>query len=274
MRACFRLILLISLLSGFLSGSVLAEEEPPKPDVDLPFPVGEKLTYSIYWGWVNVGESVASTGWRLVEGEWKIFIRFRTQSNGVISSIYPVDDTIETVLDPRTMRPETFEVKIREGKTERDEMTVFDWDKKIAYWTKFHDDKDDEKKEVLLEANTRDLVSFMYFMRDTTFEKGTQYEFQVLTDAKIYELFVESGKTKKIKLATYGKIKSLQLNPTASFEGIFVRKGKVKVWLSEDDRQILTKLLLDTPFANVRMLLEQVDGPGEDHWVQDSADTK
>ncbi len=270
MRPVICLILSLMILApGFGE-----ETEPPKPEVELPFPVGETITYTIYWGWIAVGESVATTGWRLVEGQWKLFIRFRTQSNGVISSLYPVDDTIETVLDPLTLRPEVFDVKIREGKTERDEVTVFDWETMTAHWTKFHDDKENETKEVPLEENTRDLVSFMYFMRDTTFKKGTKYEFQVLTDAKIYELNVESGKSKKIRLEDYGKVKSLQLNPTASFEGIFVRKGKMKVWLSEDERQILTKLLLDTPFANVRMLLKQVEGPGNDHWVNEKKPEK
>jgi hypothetical protein len=248
------------------------EKRPPVPELDLPFPIGEKLTYEIYWGWIGVGTSEAKTFWRWEEEkeEWELVIQFRTRSNSVLSSLYPVDDIIETVLDPVTLKPRHFKVDIKEGDTVRNEITVFDWQKMEAYFTKFHDDKDDEKVTIALQENTRDLVSFMYFMRETPFISGKEYDFDVLTDAKIYDLKVSAKKSEDIKLETYGKTKSLKLSPTAQFQGIFVRKGKMELWVSEDSRRIMTKMFVDTPFANVRVLLKSVEGPGEDEWVKDS----
>jgi len=251
-----------------ISVGIAEENRPPPPDVDLPFPVGERLTYTIYWGWIAVGESVASTDWVWEEGEWKLRIRFRTRSNSILSSLYPVDDTITTLLNGNTLKPEQFIVDINEGKTERNELTVFDWDAGKAFWTKFHDDKEDEKESIDLAEDTRDLVSFMYFMRRTPFDPGNTYSFEVLTDAKIYKLLVNANALEEIKLDRYGKVKSRRLDPQAKFQGIFVRKGSMRVWVSEDERRIMTKMFIDTPFANVRVLLKSVDGPGEDFWVE------
>lgn len=245
-------------------------DRPPPPGVDLPFPVGEKLTYTIYWGWIAVGESVATTEWDWIDEAWKLRIRFRTRSNAVLSTLYPVDDTIETLLDGETLRPEEFIVDIQEGGHIRKERTVFDWEEMEAHYTRFREEKPDEKKTLALKENTRDLVSFLYFMRETPFEKGETYTYEVMTEGKLYRLLVKGAGEEGIKLDRYGRVKSRRLDPEAKFEGVFVRKGKLRVWVSEQDRQIMTKVQAKTPFADVRLLLKSVEGPGDDIWVRDS----
>ena len=239
---------------------------PPKPIVDLPFPMGEKLTYSIYWGILGVGQSVATTAWIREEDQWWIRIRFRTKSNGLIAKLYPVDDIVDTYIDPITLKPRLHILDLNEGDEIRKSTTRFDWDKKIATYVKENDDKEDEVRTVELDENSRDLVSFMYFLRQTPFEKGKTYDFKVLSDHKLYALSVKTGKTEKIKLKEYGRTESLKLYPEAKFEGVFVRKGKMALWLSKDDQQLLTKLVLDTPFANIKLLLKTVEGPGAEDW--------
>lgn len=246
----------------------------PKPGVELPFPVGEKLTYSIYWGWIGVGRSVATTRWEWIDEQWRLVIRFRTKSNKVLSSLYPVDDEVVSVIDPHTLRPLLFRMNLKEGRHRRDETTVFDWEAMRARFTKKHQNKPDEKKTYAIKKNTRDLVSFMYFMRQTPFAENGEYDYEVMSDEKLYDLKVKSRKTEEIKLDVYGKVESLRLDPEARFQGVFVRKGKMRVWVSEDDRRLMTKLFLDTPFANVRLLLKSVEGPGADDWIRDKPDNE
>lgn len=245
-------------------------EKPPYPEVTLPFPMGEVLTYTIYWGWIAVGESKATTSWEWSEDHgWLIRIRFRTISNGIIAKLYPVDDVVDTYVDPVTLRPLRHILDLNEGKETRSSTTVFDWKTMQATYTKEHDDKEDEVKTVALEEGSRDVVSFMYFLRQTPFVEDETYEFEVLSDYKMYDLTVETDGTEKIRLKEYGKTKSLVLIPTAEFEGVFVRKGKMKLWLSDNDHQILTKLVLDTPFANVKLLLKTVEGPEAENWKKE-----
>ena len=248
--------------AGGKAEEVKAADRPAPPEVDLPFPVGEKLTYTIYWGWIAVGESVATTEWVWRDGAWKLRIRFRTRSNKVLSTLYPVDDTIETFLHGETLLPEIFLVDIHEGGHVRKERTEFDWEAMEARYTRFREEKDDEKKTLELKEGTRDLVSFMYFMRETPFEGGESYTYEVMTEGKLYALIVHAGGKEKVKLDPLGKVESRRLDPEAKFEGVFVRKGKLSVWVSDHERQILTKVKAETPFANVRLLLKTVEGPG------------
>lgn len=259
------LLVFASVISAQVPLSVLP---PPPPEVELPFPLGEKLTYSIHWGVIEVGTSVATTGWIYHEGHWVIQIKFRTKSNGVIEKIYPVDDTVIVWVDPATKRPLLFSLDLNEGGNKRKSLTTFYWDRMEAVYYKEHDDKEDEIKTVELEKGSRDLVSFMYFLRETPFENNKKYSFHVLSDYKLYNLKVTTDGYDSIQLNTYGKVKSLRLNPKATFEGIFVRKGRMKLWLSADKRQLLTKMELDTPFANVRLRLEKVEGPGAKEWKE------
>ena len=242
---------------------------PPTPEVDLPFPVGETLTYTIYWGWIAVGESKATTQWAWVDNQWKLRIRFRTKSNGVLSSLYPVDDIIETLVDPQTLRPETYRMILNQGDRHRNELTTFDWENMQARYVRKRKDREDEVKVYEIKPDTRDLVSFMYFLRRTDFEPQSTYEFEVMSDEKLYDLEVNTKTKERIRLKAYGKVESLRLDPKAEFQGVVMDRGSMRIWISSEGRQVMTKLFIDTPFANVRLLLKSVGGPGSDAWMSE-----
>jgi hypothetical protein len=261
-----------ALWLGILSAASVQEEvaaRPPVPDVELPFPVGEKLTYIIYWGWIAVGESVASTEWAWVEDSWKLRIHVRTQSNGVLSALYPVDDRIETLVDPVTLRPVRFRMILNQGDRHRHETTVFDWDAMQAHFVRKRKDRENETKTYTIKSDTRDLASFMYFLRKTDFEPKTVYEFEVMSDEKLYDLTVTTREEERIRLETYGRVPSLRMDPKAEFQGAVIKRGEMRVWISSEGRQLMTKMFVDTPFANIRLLLKSVEGPGAEDWQKE-----
>ncbi len=267
-------LICLLILPG-LSAAEVPGEDPsggvPKPEVDLPFPVGEVLEYTIYWGWIGVGTSHATTSWKWVDDRWMISIRFRTRTSGIAERLYSVDDNVETLIDAETLKPIRFTTVLKAGSEFRDEETVFDWENMKAHYTRRRrGDREDEHKSYPIQPETRDLVSFMYFMRKTDFEENEKYEFEVVVNDKLYELEVNSREYERVNLANYGRIRSLRMDPRASFEGVFVRRGEMVVWISEDERRILTKMEADTPFANIKLLLRNVRGPGEDDWIKNA----
>jgi len=70
-----------------------------------------------------------------------------------------------------------------------------------------------------------------------------------------------------VELPRYGRVTCLRLEPTAQFEGIFVRSGQVSLWVSRDPRNICTRLAAQVPVGSVHAELMQVRGPGQDFWV-------
>ncbi len=243
---------------------------PPKPDVDLPFPIGEVLEYSLFWGWIGVGTSVAETRWELRENRWYIGIQFQTRTNNVLRRLYPVDDHVETWIDAETLRPIEFTTVLRAGRHYRNEKTTFDWERNLAVYQRFREDGQVETKTYEVDDSARDLVSFMYFMRNKDLPPDSSFEYEVIVNDKLYELEVNTRETERVNLKNYGRIDSIRVDPRASFEGVFVRRGEMSVWVSEDPRRILTKLEVDTPFASVKILLRNVRGPGDDFWIEDA----
>ena len=89
-----------------------------------------------------------------------------------------------------------------------------------------------------------------------------------MADEKLYDLTVNALKEEKIKLPDRGRVSSVVLEPEAAFQGLFVRKGKMKLWVSQDDRRIITKASIKVPVAHVNLVLQEVSGPGDDRWVK------
>lgn len=231
----------------------------------LWFPVGEELTYRIYWGFIPVGKARVLTRWIEEDGKRLIAIRYRTRNNKVLATLYPVDDVMESIVDPETFLPVRFTMKLREGGYRAHEVTTFDYETKTAHWKSL---RNGDTKEYEIDDDTRDIVTFMFYMRAHRFQMKETKTFRVMADEKLYDLMIRAEGFEDIGLKAFGKIRSLKLVPQAKFKGLFVRKGKMVLWVSDDDRFITTRVKVSVPVANVTVVLAEVRGPGDDRWVR------
>jgi len=230
----------------------------------LWFPMGETLDYRICWGVIPIGSSHVTSEWIQENGRSLIAIRLRTKSNNVLSTMYPVDDFLEAIIDPETFLPVRFTKKLSEGRYRADETTTFDHKNLKATWNSRLSHKVEEYK---IDPDTRDVVTFMYYMRRKQFEPDTVTKYRVMADDKVYDLIVKAQDVESISLDNYGKLPCLRFEPEAKFGGLFVRKGRMWIWVSQDPRRIATKISAKVPVASITLWLDQVGGSGEDFWV-------
>ena len=234
------------------------------------WPVGERLIYRIYWGIIPVGLAVTSTEWLEEDGRRLLRIRFRTKSNRVLETIYPVDDSIESVVDPATFLPIRFEKKLSEGSHRYHEVTVFDRTNNVARW---ESKLPGRTKTFPIRPDTRDIPSFMYYMRSHTFEPGAREHYEVMADEKTYDLWVNVIKWDQTSLPIYGDVECFRAEPEAAFNGLFVRdKGQIWLWASRDERCLATRVVVQIPVAKAKIILEEVQGPGDDAWIRKARD--
>ncbi|MBU4200874.1 MAG: DUF3108 domain-containing protein [Verrucomicrobia bacterium] len=232
---------------------------------DLWFPVGEQLTYAISWGPWTVGYSTIWTEWIREDGRDLLAIRVRTRSTSILNKLFPVDDFLESIVDPVTFLPLRFRKNLSEGRYRLREVTTFDHQKKMAHWQHL---LRDSHEDFAIDADTRDLLSFMFFMRMQAWDEHKGYFFRVMADEKLYDLYVMARGYEDINLPRFGKVRSLKMVPEAAFHGLFVRVGRLEVWVSDDDRCLLTKATAIVPFpiGTIRVMLNKVEGPGDDFW--------
>lgn len=235
---------------------------------DLPYPIGEETEYIIHWGPLRVGTTRVTTEWVEEDGQLLIAIRFRTRTNRIVEKIYPVDDWLESLVDPETFLPVRFTRQVSEGRYRAHEVTTFDHANRRARWESL---TGKQVIDVEIQSDTRDIVSFMYALRAEPFRPKTNPHYRLMSDEKVYDLYLKIGEVENVKVHNYGVIPSVKIEPEVAFQGLFLRKGRVWFWISRDARQLTTRMIGKVPVASVSLLLAAVRGPGQDAWVQSDA---
>ena len=255
----FRILHIAVLVLGLQVRALAAPTNDPAFEValaastNLCFPMGEELTYRAYWGIIPVGAAKVATGWVRDGGRWLIAIRYRMRSAAVISAIYPVDSTLESFIDPVTFLPVRFVKKSQEGRTHKYEVTEFDRQAGLAHWQSFSPDK---KKDIAIRGDTRDIVAFTYFMRRSPFVPGRTIESHVLADDKIYAIQLDVlGDDKVEGSGKIGVVKCVKIEPKASFDGYFIRTGRVFLWVAKAAPDYCVKMQAHIPVANISAIL-------------------
>jgi len=103
------------------------------------------------------------------------------------------------------------------------------------------------------------VISFMYFMRSRPFQVGETVHARVMADEKLYDLYVKVSRRENLKLPELGRRPSLKLEPEAAFQGLFVRKGKMWMWVSDDEQRFCTRIAAQVPVASVSLWLSGVE---------------
>ncbi|MCF7838967.1 MAG: DUF3108 domain-containing protein [Candidatus Marinimicrobia bacterium] len=242
----------------------LPAPEKTEPAPELPFPVGELLTYRIYWGVLPVGAAEVTTAWDELDGRRVLAIRSRARTNRVLRQLYPVDDRIETLVDPQTLLPLRFTKQLKEGRYETHEVTTFDHAARQAQW---HHVLRDNPKTMEIDADTRDLLSFMFHLRDREFTPGAEEAYRVMADDKMYDLVLDVQKHERVRTADRARVSAVRIEPKATFEGLFVRKGRMWLWLSRTQPTVILRAEVEVPVARVKLVLDpeaSVDAQGRD----------
>lgn len=252
-----RVVILCLLLT--CSAALAGGDQVPK----LWFPVGERAVYRLYWGVIRVGEAEFWSEWRDTADGRRIALLARAKTTSIVEHIYPVDDLIEAVVDPETFLPILYTQKLNEGRHSRYDKMVFDHKECRAEWSS---GIKDEKRAIDIDADTRDPLTLVYWLRAKGFVPGQKQQFRVLTDDKVYDLTVAGKRREKVKIPDHGQVDCVVVEPTAKFGEIFVRSGKVHMWFSDDERRMCTRMTGRLPVASVKAVLLRVEGPDAEGW--------
>lgn len=231
----------------------------------LSFSVGEELVYRLYWGVIPVGFTRVTTRWVSEGARTNIAIRYQTESNKVLEKVYPVSDVLESVIDPDGFLPIRFTKQLNEGRYHVNEVTTFDHTNRMAHWVSKLKNK---QRDFPIEADTRDIICLTYHLRSVRFTPGQRAHYRVMADEKLYDVYISARAVETLSLSGFGEVRCLKVEPEAAFEGLFLRKGRVWFWIAEDKRRICTKLVGSVPVANIKAVLIEVRGPGDDRWTR------
>ncbi len=214
---------------------------------------GERLVYDVTWLGIKAGEATLEAQAVVnLNGHQAYHLVTTAQSGPVISKIYRVDDRTESFLEPNPMRALRFEKNLREGRYRHSSQTIFDHDKGIATF-RYLDFSRVPREITRLEEAERygtyvsqefplipgalDELSVLYYVRTLPLAAGTTVHAKVFASKKNWELEVKVLGRETLQ-TVLGRRETLKVEPLLKFEGIFQRKGRMIVWITDDAERI------------------------------------
>ncbi len=247
----------------------LEKKEAGKIEIKAPLEtlrVGEKLTYDITWLGFSVGTAVLLVKEiTTLNGRQVYHIISTAKSNKFISSFYKVNDEIHSYIDTEYLYPLRFEKHLREGGYKVDEIVDYN---QVNHEAIYKSERKIKRKvttkdvKISIPEKVQDPFSCLYYFRTLGEEKikvGKSISININTEEKNWELEVEILEIKNIELLNLGIYNAFLLEPKAKFQGIFVRKGRMWIWFSADEKRLPLILKTKVPVVGtIYAVLENI----------------
>ena len=226
-----RQVILMGLVA--MSIAVSRVESSSFPPSARPFPIGEQFTYEISWMNIAAGTAVMRVTVESVGNHSLIKLVTTAQSRPAITKFFPVDNRVESMLDPETLLPERLTFRRREGKKHED--IEYTFHQKEGTVTEV---KEGSTETFPMLPYTQDAISCLYFVRkELTPKPGSSLRMQVHHDKQNHTLDVLVEKVETIKGA-WGTLETVRVLVLMPFQGIFLNRGNIRVWFTNDARRI------------------------------------
>lgn len=220
----------------------------------LPFKPGERLIYDVTWMGLLGGEGVLSvTGEFDYKGHVVYLIKSEARTIGFVRKLYRVDDHTKSFFDVSELLSHRVEINISEGNYRKKKVIEFDQARGMASYTV--NDKEPEIFEI--DPKSQDSFSSLYAIRamGANLVVGEPLYIPVFEDKKRYTLIVNVVRRERLSLAQ-GMVDTVMLEPQLQTEGIFLRKGKMTIWLTDDKSltpvAVRAKVLIGSFYAILR----------------------
>jgi hypothetical protein len=236
--------------------------QPETPVVALPFRVGERLTYDVYYGLIHAGTAVLSVqGIEEVCGRQTYHIVFTGKTSPGFSKIFSVDDRVETFIDVQELIPWKFAKSLREGDYKHDEETILDQENHLGHYCS---KRSGYTKDYELPEKCQDSLSVFYFCRLLSYRVGEKFSLKAMADEEIMDVEVEVEERVNRTIYRGGSYDAFLLISDVNFDAGTLSKGKGRLWITADDRKLIVLLKTKLTFGYLTFALVGVASTYED----------
>jgi hypothetical protein len=227
----------------------LATEIPPplRTAGEFMSSKSEKLSYLISL----LGVPVGSVELEAKNKNGEVWITLRTRSNSALSSIYPVDDIMET----RHIGGNFIITKIRQHEgtfSSNIGFTIFLRDKRV-FWVDLIRNR--YSNETIPNSEVLDTLSSFYYLRNRPLKVGKTELLHIYDGDTYAPVPVEILRQEDVRLRNLKAVDCLLLRHVKQKGGIFRRTGDMMIWLTNDEDKVPVKVETATPLGNVTVEL-------------------
>jgi len=210
----------------------------------MPF-IGEHMSFDIGWEFINAGSAnmdivATKQGWQT---------RTFARTNKVLDIFKKVRDYITATgicIDGK-MQSTLFDANLKERRYTAQKRTEFLWQQnKVAYT------QHNVSEYFDVPAGHLSVIDAFLAVRSQQLKAGETLSIPIFDSRKRYELEVNILAKTEILTAPWGeKVRCIIVNPKLKTAGIFTNKGKMKLWMTDDDRHIPIKMMAKIKFGRI-----------------------
>ena len=219
------------------------------PAVVEPFHAGESLRFAVQYGfihagsaWLEVPEVAEWNGhraWRLVA---------RAESNGFFDKIYKVRNRIESLWDQDSLFSWRYLEDRHEGHYTANDTMVYEPDSlRMRY---------KNGQTYPLPGPVQDALSSFYLTRFQALPVGGTIAFDYHASRKTAPMEVRVLGREKVKTPA-GTFHCVVVEPLIKAGGIFKNKGRLVIWLTDDDRRMPVLMKSKVMIGSVKVVLQE-----------------
>ena len=231
------------------SGLTLAKDA----DTIIPFSVGEKLTYQIFWGPFVVGRGTLEVaGIDPVDGHNCYHLVAKAKTSGLIDLLFPVDSTAESWLDCDGLFARKYTENRTEGKHHRTGETHYDYARKETVITNRLNSK---AKHYPLDQPVQDVISSLYVVRTRKLMLDSEQSFMINAASTNYNVIIRPDQRKAIWVHPLGDVQALRIEPKPTLSIVSANKGHMWFWMSDDARHLPLLVNSELKLGNAKLVL-------------------
>jgi Protein of unknown function (DUF3108) len=179
------------------------------------------------------------------------------ESAGVVSMLYPVHDSFQSLFDPRTFCSLSLHKHTEEGFHKRDTLISYNYARKKAVLDETNL-KTNEAKHVEndIPGCVTDVIAGLMYLRSMPLLPGTSYMFPINDGGKTVDVItkVEAKETIKVPAGTF---QTVRVAPESGDN--FKLKGKIWIWYTDDARHVPVQMRGKMFWGTLDLKLTRVD---------------
>jgi hypothetical protein len=224
------------------------------------FKDGEWLSFKIKYGWFNASKASLTIEKDSINGKAVYHIVGFGQSTGLLDVFFKVRDRFETYLDPQSVIPYRFIRDTYEGGYTKSKEILFNHESNVAT---VKDYKHDTIHKHTFVKNSQDLLSSLYYLRNTvdekTLKKGDEFELNMFFDEENFDFKVKYL-GKEIIETKFGDVRCLVFKPYVKSGRVFKEQESVTIWISDDKNKIPLQIEAELAVGSLMAKLEKFKG--------------
>lgn len=212
--------------------------QPQAPGVEPAWANGrEELVYRIDFLGITMGYArFTYKGKAILRGRRTYHLNVRAWTSGLLSVVYPVNETIDYYLDEKTLAPLRQEFSNRERK--KDDVAIYDQETgRIVYRYKH---TGEIRKKVDATPNVYDPVSAAYYFRARDLGSEDRPR-NVYAGRKLWQISARNLGVERLNTSR-GPVETVIIQPVIKREGKLEDKGDLRMWMTNDARHVPVRI--------------------------------